>query len=86
MHAIEQHADDVHAKRRQLELALEQARFEAARAQRQFDAVDPGNRLVAAELERRWNERLAEVSRREVEIEALQAQTDPSLTPRQREN
>ena len=86
LHAIEQHADDVHAKRRQLELALEQARFEAARAQRQFDAVDPGNRLVAAaELERRWNERLAEVSRREVEIEALQAQTDPSLTPRQRE-
>jgi excisionase family DNA binding protein len=85
LHAIEQHADDVHAKRRQLELALEQARFEAARAQRQFDAVDPGNRLVGAELEPRWNERLAEVSRRETQIEALQAQTDPSLTPRQRE-
>jgi hypothetical protein len=85
LHAIEQHADDEHAKRRQLELALEQARFEAARAQRQFDAVDPGNRLVAAELERRWNERLAQVSRREAEIEALQAQPDASLTPRQRE-
>jgi hypothetical protein len=41
LHAIEQRADDDHAKRRQLELALEQARFEAARAQRQFDAVDP---------------------------------------------
>jgi excisionase family DNA binding protein len=85
LHAIERHADDLHAKRRQLELALEQARFEAARAQRQFDAVDPGNRLVTAELERRWNERLAEVSRRETEIEALQDRTDPSLTPRQRE-
>jgi DNA invertase Pin-like site-specific DNA recombinase len=85
LHAIEQHADDEHAKRRQLELALEQARFEAARAQRQFDVVDPGNRLVAAELERRWNERLTEVSRREAEIEALRAQTDPCLTPRQRE-
>jgi hypothetical protein len=24
--------------------------------QRQYDAVDPSNRLVAAELERRWNE------------------------------
>ena len=38
-------------KRRQVELALEQARYEAARARRQYDAVDPDNRLVAAELE-----------------------------------
>jgi excisionase family DNA binding protein len=85
LHAIEQRADDEHAKRRQLELALEQARFEAARAQRQFDAVDPGNRLVVAELERRWNERLAQVSQRQAEIEALQAQAGPSLTPSQRD-
>jgi len=83
LHAIEQRADDDDAKRRQLELALEQARFEAARAQRQFDVVDPGNRLVAAELERRWNERLAEISRREAEIEALQALTRPALSPDQ---
>jgi DNA invertase Pin-like site-specific DNA recombinase len=85
LRAIEQRADDEHAKRRQLELALEQACFEAARAQRQFDAVDPGNRLVASELERRWNERLAQVSQRQAEIEALDAQAGPSLTPRQRE-
>ncbi|UCU92377.1 recombinase family protein [Hydrogenophaga taeniospiralis] len=84
LHAIEQRAGDDDAKRRQLELALEQARFEAARAQRQFDVVDPGNRLVAAELERRWNERLAEISRREAEIEALQALTKPPLSPGQR--
>jgi hypothetical protein len=38
-------------KRRQVELALEQARYEAARARRQYDAVDPDNRLVAGELE-----------------------------------
>jgi excisionase family DNA binding protein len=85
LRAIEQRADDEHAKRRQLELALEQARFEAARVQRQFDAVDPGNRLVASELERRWNERLAQVSQRQAEIEALDAQAGPSLTPQQRE-
>ena len=83
--AIEQRATDDQAKRRQLELALEQTRFEAARAQRQFDAVDPGNRLVAAELERRWNERLAEVSQRQADVEALDAHTQPSLTPRQRD-
>lgn len=84
LHAIEQRADDDHAKRRQLELALEQARFEATRAQRQFDAVDPDNRLVASELERRWNERLAEISRRESEIEVLQALAGPALSPGQR--
>lgn len=85
LHAIERRTDDGQAKRRQLELALEQARFEAARAQRQFDAVDPDNRLVAGELERRWNERLRLVSQRQGEIEALDAEQAPVITPQQRE-
>ncbi|WP_213958794.1 MULTISPECIES: helix-turn-helix domain-containing protein [unclassified Variovorax] len=85
MRAIEQRADDGRAKRRQLELTLEQARFEAARAQRQFDAVDRGNRLVAGELERRWNERLALVSQRQEAIDALVAEQAPAITPQQRE-
>jgi hypothetical protein len=42
-------------KQRQVGLALEQARYEAARMRRQYDAVDPDNRLVTGELERRWN-------------------------------
>jgi len=83
--AIEQRANDDHAKRRQLELALEQARFEAARAQRQYDAIDPGNRLVAAELERRWNERLTQVAQRQAALEASDAQASASLTPQQRD-
>lgn len=83
--AIEQHVDEGHAKRRQIELALEQARFEAARAQRQFDAVDPGNRLVAAELERRWNERLAVASQIQSEIETLDAERAPDMTPQLRQ-
>jgi len=45
-----------------VELALERARYEAKRAQRQFDAVEPENRLVAAELEGRWNGALAQVA------------------------
>ena len=85
LRAIEQHANDDHVKRRQLKLALEQARFEAARAQRQFDAVDPGNRLVTVELERRWNERLAKVSQRQAELEASDARVGTSLTPQQRD-
>jgi DNA invertase Pin-like site-specific DNA recombinase len=57
--AQERVGDDVH---RHVELALEQARYEASLARRQYDSVDPLNRLVAAELERRWNERLLVVA------------------------
>ena len=60
-------ADALHQK----ELALEQARYEAARAHRQYDAVDPENRLVAGDLERRWNERLAEAARLESDLRVL---------------
>ena len=47
--------------RRALELAVSQAEYEAERAFRQFDACDPENRLVAAELERRWNAALMDL-------------------------
>ena len=39
---------------RAVALELEQAEYEAERARRQFDAVEPENRLVAATLESRW--------------------------------
>jgi len=45
-----------------LQRQLEQARYEAARAQRQYDATDPDNRLVADELEKRWNKALENVA------------------------
>jgi hypothetical protein len=57
---------------------LEQARFEAARAHRQYDQVDPDNRLVAGELERRWNERLVNV--RALEEQLAQYNTEPTIT------
>lgn len=43
------------AERAQYALRVEQAQYEAERSRRQYDAVDPAYRLVAAELERRWN-------------------------------
>jgi hypothetical protein len=49
--AMNDHTQGQLEKRRQLENALEQARFEAARAYRQYDKIDPDNRLVAGELE-----------------------------------
>src|ERR1700731_68147 len=66
-------------KQRQLELALEQVRFEVARARRQYDAVDPDNRLVAGELERRWNAALAAVDVLERELETLVRQRPGAL-------
>jgi excisionase family DNA binding protein len=72
-------------KRRQLELAIEQARYEAARARRQYDAVDPDNRLVAAELEQRWNARLLAVHALEDQRDALAASSQTMLTEAERE-
>ena len=57
---------------RQAELALERARYEADRAFRQFDEVDPENRQVAAELERRWNGRLVAASEMEAALARAQ--------------
>jgi hypothetical protein len=71
--ALEAQTSETSAAQRQLELALQQARFSAAHARRQYDAVDPANRLVAGELERRWNEALQVVHRIEGEVAALEA-------------
>jgi DNA invertase Pin-like site-specific DNA recombinase len=59
-------------KKRRLELALERVHYEAEYARRQYDAVDPCNRLVAAELEARWNAALAQVAEAEARLQAEQ--------------
>jgi DNA invertase Pin-like site-specific DNA recombinase len=47
--------------RRQWEMRLQRAQYEADLAQRRYEQVDPDNRLVAASLERRWNASLVQV-------------------------
>jgi DNA invertase Pin-like site-specific DNA recombinase len=54
---------------------LEAARYAAERAFRQYDATDPENRLVAAELESRWNQALIRVGEIESKIAAHDAAT-----------
>jgi DNA invertase Pin-like site-specific DNA recombinase len=63
-----------------LERELEAARYAAQRAQRQYDAADPENRLVADELERRWNQALERV--REIENRIAQQRASSSQEPR----
>jgi DNA invertase Pin-like site-specific DNA recombinase len=83
--AIEAQSSETTAAERQLELALQHARYEATHARRQYDAVDPANRLVAGELERRWNEALQAVARIEAEIAAMVARRPPPLGETERD-
>lgn len=57
--------DQIEEESRQLErqwaLRRERARYEAERARRQYDAVEPENRLVARSLERAWEDKLRAV-------------------------
>ena len=85
IHAITQCEHQSGEKQRQIELALEQARYEATRARRQYDTVDPDNRLVAGELERRWNTALAAVRALEEELEALLRQRPAAMSAEERE-
>jgi DNA invertase Pin-like site-specific DNA recombinase len=82
--ALAAQTSEISAAQRQLELALQEAHFSAAYARRQYDAVDPANRLVAGELERRWNEALQVVHRLESEIAELEAKKPAPLAEKER--
>jgi len=84
LQAVETRRSDAEQVRRQVELALEQARYESVRARRQYDAVDPDNRLVASELERRWNEALLAVRRLEERLEEMTNQKQSPMTDNER--
>ena len=81
---LDQVEQDLIAQRRQRELQLEQARYEARLAQRQYDAVDPSNRLVAGELERRWNEKLERVAQLERTYAHAERDAEWNLTAEER--
>jgi DNA invertase Pin-like site-specific DNA recombinase len=82
--ALAAQTGEISAAQRQLELALQEAHFAATYARRQYDAVDPANRLVASELERRWNEALQVVHRLEGEIAELEAKKPAPLGEKER--
>jgi DNA invertase Pin-like site-specific DNA recombinase len=55
---IGQLEDEARQLERQWSLKRERARYEVERARRQYDAVEPENRLVARSLERQWEDKL----------------------------
>jgi DNA invertase Pin-like site-specific DNA recombinase len=81
-------ADRIEAERRRLqghhERSLERARYEADRARRQYMAVEPEHRLVARDLERRWEEALANERAAQEDLERFRHEQPARLTDAQR--
>src|SRR5262245_10230875 len=77
------------AERKRLEVhghqRLEHARYNAQRAARQYEAVEPENRLVARELERRWEAALGHERRLQEEYARFRRERPLELTARERE-
>ena len=69
--------EDYEAERQSLLDELKQFEYEAERGQRQYDRVEPENRLVAAELETRWNEALAALTDARTRLERFEGQSQP---------
>jgi DNA invertase Pin-like site-specific DNA recombinase len=71
---------------RHWQLRLERARYEAERAQRQYDAVEPENRSVARSLEARWNTALEALEKLQREYAVVQRTDLLPLGDEDREN
>jgi DNA invertase Pin-like site-specific DNA recombinase len=80
LEAAEQIASAGDERVRQKELALERARYEMQRAQCNYEAVDPLNRLVAAELERRWNDAMEAHAQAQEDIKILRDSSGRKLS------
>jgi hypothetical protein len=63
---------------------IEKASYEARRAERRYEAVDPDNRVVARTLEREWEERLREHEQVVHDYERAKTQARVQLTERDR--
>ena len=63
---------------------VEQARYQAVKAERRYHAVDPENRLVARGLETEWNTALQRLADAEAELARRETARPKSLTPAER--
>lgn len=75
--AAKQLEEDSSQLERLWRLEVEKAEYEAQRAERQYNAVEPENRVVARELERRWNQRLVEFEEARRKAEQKSAEHRP---------
>jgi len=73
-----------HTIGRQWQMRLERAEYEAALAERRYQEVDPSQRLVAATLERRWNDALLHCEELKQQAAEFQRQQSRVATPEQK--
>ena len=78
--AVEQLESNHDAALSQWRLEVERARYEAERAERQYKAVEPENRLVARGLETEWETRLQNLAQAEAELFRREQQRPRALT------
>jgi hypothetical protein len=64
---------------RHLQQEVTRLEFAAARAERQYDAVDPENRLIAASLERKWEQALLELETAKSRLSEAEATTPQAI-------
>lgn len=79
--AEQMQVDEQAERRRIAELELEQAQYEAALAQRRYAACDPDNRLIAAQLEKSWEQALRRVQSCQEKLKTGNALRAPLPSP-----
>ena len=81
--------EDIQRERQQLDhhwqQRLKRSRYDAEHAQRQYAAVDPEHRLVARELERRWDEALRADEQLQADYVRFQSVSPAHLSPREQQ-
>jgi hypothetical protein len=83
--ALHQLAVDQDAALSQWRLAVERARYEAERAERQYKTIEPENRLVARTLETEWEKRLRDLAAAEAELKRREQQCSRALSPEEKD-
>jgi len=82
--ALDEINTDAHALERQWALKRERAAYETERARRQYDAVEPENRLVARSLESIWEDKLRDAERIEQDYQRWKAEQATALSTEDR--
>lgn len=70
---------------KQWSMRVQRAEYEAQLAQRRYEEVDPAHRLVAATLEQRWNDALAQLQQLQQDHDAFVQQQQVALSPQDKQ-
>ena len=77
LEALERLGSQQDERRQAIQRQLEHLEYDAARAFEQYNEVDPRHRLVASELERRWNAKLEQLDHARASLTELDSQRRP---------